>query len=86
MPTPLMQYATISKEEHPNLAVPNLVDYEATRATFQWETERSGLLKDSPAGDLNIARLAVERHALGAAREKVALRWLGRHGEQRDLT
>jgi acetyl-CoA synthetase len=86
MPTPLMQYATISKEEHPNLAVPNLVDYEATRATFQWKTEHSELLKDSPAGDLNIAGLAVERHALGGARDKVALRWLGRHGEQRDLT
>ena len=64
---------------------PNLADYERTCATFSWDAvraEMSGL----PGGGLNIAQEAVERHAAGAAREKVAIRWLGKEGAVRDIT
>ena len=61
---------------------PNLADYDATRAAFSWEAvraEMSGL----PGGGLNIAHEAVERHA---ARETVAIRWLGKDGTVRDIS
>jgi acetyl-CoA synthetase len=66
-------------------AQPNLSDYEDACARFTWESagrELSGL----PAGGLNIAFEAVDRHALGARARKVALRWLGRDGGVEDLT
>ena len=64
---------------------PNLADYERTCAAFSWDAvraEMSGL----PGGGLNIAQEAVERHAAGAAREKVAIRWLSKEGAVRDIT
>lgn len=66
--------------------VPNLVDYEQARATFSWERAR-GELDGLPGGEgLNIAHEAVDRHADGPLRNRVALRWLGRRGEVRDFT
>jgi acetyl-CoA synthetase len=65
---------------------PNLVDYEAACASFSWEAaarELDGL----PGGrGLNIAHEAVDRHASGPRRDRVAIRWLGRSGERQDLT
>ncbi|HET7463512.1 MAG TPA: acetate--CoA ligase [Longimicrobium sp.] len=66
---------------------PNLADYEAASASFSWEeaarTELSGL--PNGAG-LNIAHEAVDRHAQGVLRDHVAIRWLGRQGEDLLLT
>jgi acetyl-CoA synthetase len=65
---------------------PNLSDYAAERAAFTWERARA-LLDGLPGGlGLNIAHEAVDRHAAGAARDRVAIRWLGRNGARRDLT
>lgn len=64
---------------------PNLVDYNQTRAEFSWDAARAGL-DGLPGGALNIAHEAVDRHAAGARRDHVAIRWLGRRGERRDLT
>jgi acetyl-CoA synthetase len=64
---------------------PQLADYDAACATFTFHQARvwpDGL----PAGGLNIAHEAVDRHADGARGDHVALRWLGRHGETRDYT
>jgi acyl-coenzyme A synthetase/AMP-(fatty) acid ligase len=63
---------------------PNLLDYARTRREFTWETAR-GWLDGLPGGGLNIAHEAVDRHAASTP-DKLALRWLGRHGEVRDLT
>jgi acetyl-CoA synthetase len=64
----------------------NLGDYAATRANFDWRQARS-LLDGLPGGGgLNIAHEAVDRHAIGALAERVALRWLGKNGERRDFT
>src|SRR6516165_2837808 len=84
MPTTLTQYATIPKAATTYPVRPNLTDYEQVCAAFDWQRARADVLQLAHTEDLNLARLAVERHALGPARDRVALRWLGRHGEQRD--
>ncbi len=64
---------------------PHLVDYERARATFSWEAARREL-DGLPGGrGLNIAHEAVDRHAAGPRRDHVALRFLGRRGEVREL-
>ncbi|MFI5053592.1 MAG: acetate--CoA ligase [Acidimicrobiia bacterium] len=64
---------------------PNLVDYDAEREQFSWAAARSEL-DGLPNGGLNIAYECVDRHAAGAHRNQVAIRWLDRHGETRDFT
>ncbi|MDX5318964.1 MAG: acetate--CoA ligase [Actinomycetes bacterium] len=63
---------------------PNLADHAAERARFTWESAREGL-DGLPGGGLNIAHEAVERHAAGPCRDRVAFRFLGREG-RRDVT
>jgi acetyl-CoA synthetase len=65
--------------------VHNLIDYDAARAGFSWHAAR-GALDALPAGGINIAHEAVDRHAVGAASGKVALRCLRRNGGVRDIT
>ena len=67
------------------LAVPpNLADYDAEREAFSWQAVRAEL-DGLPGGGLNIAHEAVDRHAAGPLRDKVAIRWLGRR-ERREIT
>jgi acetyl-CoA synthetase len=76
----------IAKQPAQLAVCPNLADYAAFRAQFTWERARREL-DGLPGGrGLNIAHEAVDRHAAGARRDKVAIRWLGLHGEARDLT
>ena len=65
---------------------PNLVDYEEERARFSWGQARRELDGLPEGRGLNIAHEAVDRHAAGPIAERVAIRWLGRDGEIRDLT
>ena len=70
----------------PGAAPPNLGDYDQVRAAFTWESARA-LLDGLPGGaGLNIAHEAVDRHAAGPRADVVAIRWLGKRGERRDLT
>ena len=65
---------------------PNLPGYDAFRRGFSWEAARAAL-DGLPGGrGLNIAHEAVDRHAAGARRDEVAIRWLGLDGTRRDLT
>lgn len=65
---------------------PNLLDYVAERFRFDWKAA-SKLLDGLPGGKgLNIAHEAVDRHAAGDRADKVAIRWIGKTGERRDLT
>jgi acetyl-CoA synthetase len=65
---------------------PNLINYEETYQTFAWQ-EVKGAIAGLPGGKgLNIAYEAVDRHAEGARRNQVALRWLGRDGAIREFT
>ena len=71
---------------HPGAAPPNLGDYDQARAAFTWGGARA-LLDGLPGGaGLNIAHEAVDRHAAGPRADVVAIRWLGKRGERRDLT
>jgi acetyl-CoA synthetase len=75
-----MQRPAIIRKRAADLAVPpNLTDYRATCADFSWGVARRELA-GLPGGGLNIAHEAVERHALGARRDHVALRFLGPQG------
>ncbi len=64
---------------------PNLGDYEEACASFSWLQARN-LVDGLPAGGLNIAHEAVDRHARGATADKLAIRWLGKNGEIRDFS
>jgi acetyl-CoA synthetase len=75
----------IAKRPVPGGLAPNLADYVAERARFSWEAAGRAL-SGLPAGGLNIAHEAVDRHAAGPLRDKRAIRWLGRAGAVRDLT
>ena len=76
----------ISKQSTNFVCRPNLADYDTLRTRFSWEQARRDL--DGLPGDrgLNIAHEAVDRHAVDAHRDKIAIRWLGLDGSVRDLT
>ena len=80
-----MAWDTIVKSATDRIIVPNLRDYEQARATFSWAEARREL-DGLPAGGLNIAHEAVDRHAGGSRRDHLALRWLGKSGEVRDYS
>src|SRR3989338_7251446 len=81
-----MAWKPITKPKGGWKVVPNLLDYDRTRAEFSWDKiqqELSGL----PGGrGLNIAHEAVDRHAGGPRRNHLALRWLGKHGQVMDFS
>jgi acetyl-CoA synthetase len=81
-----MAWAPIEKSSERRAVQPNLMDYHRTYATFSWEAVRREL--DGLPNDrgLNIAHEAVDRHANGARRDQLAMRWLGRDGTVRDFT
>jgi acetyl-CoA synthetase len=62
-----------------------MADPEALRRSFRWDEARRWL-EGLPGGGLNIAQEAVDRHVAAGHRAQVALRWLGREGEVRDVS
>ena len=80
-----MDLPPIPKRPREGQAPPNLDDYDRVRASFSWEQAREEL-DGLPGGGLNICHEAVVRHAKGARADQVALRWLGKKGEQEDLS
>jgi acetyl-CoA synthetase len=77
--------SVLRKSSAGSTLTPNLLDYDAARREFSWATAR-GRLDGLPGGGLNIAHEAVDRHLAGPARDRVALRWLGRAADRRDIT
>src|SRR5487761_2375798 len=63
----------------------NLVDYDECAKTFSW-TQARGLLDGLPAGGLNIAHEAIDRHVSAGRGDKLALRWIGRDDQTRDFS
>ncbi|MGA8051930.1 MAG: acetate--CoA ligase [Burkholderiales bacterium] len=74
--------AVIRKTSGGRRVAPNLADYAAVRAAFDWDTARRELA-GLPGGGLNIAWEAVERHAQSA---RLAFRFLSAQGGQRDVS
>ena len=64
---------------------PNLSDYDAQRRDFSWDAARAQL-QGLPGGAINNAHEAVERHAAGALRDKVALRFVSATAPARDIS
>jgi acetyl-CoA synthetase len=82
----LVTHPAIAKDPARFRHRPNLADYGATRAAFDWGAARR-LLDGLPEGrGLNIAHEAVDRHASGPRADRTALRWIGKSGERRDIT
>ncbi|GIK74789.1 MAG: acetate--CoA ligase [Chloroflexota bacterium] len=81
-----MEWEPIRKSLQALKVQPNLIDYEQTYREFSWDSvarELDGL----PGGrGINIAHEAVDRHAHGARRDHLALRWLGKDGAVQDFT
>src|SRR6516165_10955454 len=73
----------IRKQAGGRSLLPNLRDYAAVRAAFTWDAVRAELAM--PNG-LNIAYWALDRHVVEGRGNKLALRWLGKNGEKRDIT
>jgi acetyl-CoA synthetase len=85
-PCEAMRPTIVAKPRDGWAKTPNMLDYERERTTFRWEAARSAL-DGLPGGrGLNIAHEAVDRHAAGPRADRIALRWLGKSGEQRDVT
>jgi acetyl-CoA synthetase len=80
-----MPWDPIIKSAQHSTAKPNLADYETTCANFLWENARKELDR-LPGGGVNIAHEAVDRHAAGARKNHVALRWLSKTGEIKNFT
>ncbi|MBF7731694.1 acetate--CoA ligase [Pseudomonas sp. N040] len=64
---------------------PNWPDSAEARAAFSWAAEAENL-HGLPAGGLNLAYEAVDRHAEGHRGAHVALRLLGRDGNRREVS
>ncbi len=68
-----------------DLPVPaHLADWALTCAAFSWQQVRDEL-GGADAGGVNIAQLAVDRHALGPHAHRTALRFVGVDGHVRDV-
>ena len=59
---------------------PNLRDYEATRASFDWTSVESEI-DWLPDGGLNLAYEAIDRHVVHGKGDKPAMIWEGKNGE-----
>lgn len=64
---------------------PHLADYTGQCQSFSWEAE-SRQLAGLPGGGLNMAWEAVDRHATGPLRDRVAFRFLSRSAPALDLS
>jgi acetyl-CoA synthetase len=80
----IVVWETIRKTEAERAST-NVPDWAAARAAFDWGQARARL-DGLPAGGLNMAHEAVDRHLAHARGETLALRWLGRDGGARDFT
>jgi len=77
--------ALIKKDVSALRVVPNLVDYDAARANFDWARAR-GALDGFPRGGCNIAYEAVDRHADGAFADRTAFVYVRADGSTQTTT
>jgi acetyl-CoA synthetase len=62
-----------------------MADYAQARASFTWDAARAEM-SGLPAGGLNIAHEAIDRHAGGPSGGKVAIRWISRDDAVEELS
>jgi acetyl-CoA synthetase len=66
--------------------VPHLYNYEKVSANFSWDEVEAALNKLPDGKGLNIAYEAVDRHADGALKNTIALRFVRKNGQIQDFT
>lgn len=81
-----MSYKAIKKTVDKETAEPNLLDYDQARKAFSWEKARNELDGLPDGKGLNIAYEAIERHLKNGRSQQIAIRWLGKNGDIKDLT
>jgi acetyl-CoA synthetase len=79
-------FETIKKDPKHFQVAPNLLDYARTCGEFSWEKVAREFSGAPSERGLNIAYECVDRHAQGPLRNRLALRWLSKGGEVRDVT
>ncbi len=80
----MQRHETITKPSTPR-DNPNLADYDATRASFDWdEVEKE--IDFLPGGGLNLAYEAIDRHVAHGNGAKPAMLWEGKNGEKETYT
>jgi len=62
------------------------MDWDALRASFDWDRAREEELHPLADGGINIFHEAVGHHAQGVRASQEALRWIGKSGEVRSFT
>jgi len=84
--TGAIQYRVLTKHPEDWSVKPNMTDYAATKAEFDWRVIRSQLTGLPNGGGVNIAYEAVDRHVDKGGADKLALRWLGRDDSVREYS
>ena len=84
MPESVMNWPPIRKTPDLLRLPPNLADYAAAASSFSWEAARRELV--GPEGNINIGYLAADRHVDAGNGDRIAIRWLGRKGERREVS
>jgi acetyl-CoA synthetase len=72
--------------KRPGPVAPNFADYDAARNSFSWEAICDELRGPDGRLNLNIASVAVDRHAAGGRCNHLAIRWLGKRGQTVNFT
>jgi len=81
-----MNWKPIEKSKNHWRVTPNLLDYEETRRTFSWSLLEQELRGSSQSQGLNIADIAIDRHAEGSRANQTALRFINKDWHIQDFT
>ena len=81
-----MDWMPIRKPLNSLAVMPNLVDYNKVFGDFSWAAVRREFEGLPLGGGFNLAHEAVDRHASGALRNHLAIRWLAKDGRVADFT
>ncbi|MEE9285539.1 MAG: acetate--CoA ligase [Dehalococcoidia bacterium] len=80
-----MEHDLITKRPRDLRVAPMLADYDTMRRSFSWEQVEEELAW-LPGGGLNIAYECIDRHCQTDKRDKVAMIWAGKNGEEERYT
>ncbi|HBC42435.1 MAG TPA: acetate--CoA ligase [Pseudanabaena sp.] len=73
-----MDWKPIEKPKIQGTVLPNLLNYEETCSTFSWDKIANELNSVSDRQGINIADIAIDRHATGANGDRLAMRFIGK--------
>ncbi|MFN9609314.1 MAG: acetate--CoA ligase [Pseudanabaena sp.] len=73
-----MDWKPIEKPYIQGTVLPNLLNYEETCSTFSWDKIANELKSVSDRQGINIADIAIDRHATGTNGDQLAMRFIGK--------